>query len=147
MHGQNTRVAVAATIAIIGLAGCGASGALGGRDEPRTIDIGIDGYHFVPDHFEVATGESVRFMISNPDDIAHELFIGTAAEQAARRAAGVPEPSGAADVSHFGYGIYLPALSDGELDYAFSGDEDLLIGCHLPGHWEAGMVATIDVGD
>lgn len=50
-------------------------------------------------------------------------------------------------MSHFGYGIHLPARSDGELDYAFSGDEDLLIGRHLPGHWEAGMVATIDVGD
>lgn len=147
MHRQNTGLVVAATVAIIGLAGCGVSGGLTDRDEPRTIEIDIDGYHFVPDHFEVATGETVRFMISNPDDIGHELFIGTAAEQAARRAAGVPEPSGAAGISHFGYGIYLPAHSDGELDYAFSGDEDLLIGCHLPGHWEAGMVATIDVGD
>ena len=147
MHGQSTRVAVAAAIAVIGLAGCGASGGPAGPDEPRTIEIDIDGYHFVPDHFEVATGESVRFMINNPDDIGYELFIGTAAEQAARRAAGVAEPSGAAAISHFGYGIYLPALSDGELDYAFSGEEDLLIGCHLPGHWEAGMVATIDVGD
>jgi uncharacterized cupredoxin-like copper-binding protein len=145
MDGQGRRLAIVAVFAVIGLAGCNA-GAAADPDEPRTIDIDIDGFHFVPDHFEVTTGESVRFMISNPDDIGHELFIGTAAEQAARRAAGVAEPSGA-PTTHFGYGIYLPAHSDGELDYAFSGEEDLLIGCHLPGHWEAGMVATIAVGE
>ena len=48
-------------------------------------------------------------------------------------------------MTHFGYGIYLPAFSDGEFDYVFNSDADLLIGCHLPGHWEAGMVATIAV--
>ena len=147
MHRQNTPLAVIATVAVIGLAGCGSTGGLAGPGEATRMEVEIDGYHFVPDHFKVATGESVRFIISNPDDIGHELFIGTAAEQAARRGRGVAEPSGAAGISHFGYGIYLSAHSDGELDYAFSGDEDLLIGCHLPGHWEAGMVATIDVGD
>lgn len=147
MRAQKVGLAVTAMVAVVGLAACGATAGSIGPAEPRTIEINIDGYHFVPDHFEVAAGETVRFMISNPDDIGHELFIGTAAEQADRRASGVAEPSGSANVSHFGYGIYLPAFSDGELDYAFSDDEDLLIGCHLPGHWEAGMVATIDVGD
>ena len=147
MHGRNWRVAAAAAIALIGLAGCGIAGGPADPAGPRTIAIDIDGYHFVPDRFEVETGETIRFVISNPDAVGHELFIGTAGEQAARRATGVAEPSDAAEISHFGYGIYLPAHSDGELDYAFSGDEDLLIGCHLPGHWEAGMVATIDVGN
>ncbi len=31
------------------------------------------------------------------------------------------------------------------LYYVFSAESDLLIGCHIPGHWEHGMVATIDV--
>jgi hypothetical protein len=62
-----------------------------------------------------------------------------------RREAAPSSPSDGGSVTHFGYGIYVPALTDGELDYAFSIDTDLLIGCHLPGHWEEGMVATIDV--
>jgi uncharacterized cupredoxin-like copper-binding protein len=130
---------VAATV----VAGCAASAAPAGT--PRTIEITVDGYHFVPDHFQVRRGESIRFVVTNPDTIGHELYIGTVAEQAARRAADVAAPSDPASVTHFGYGIYLPAFADGEFDYSFSADTDLLIGCHLPGHWEAGMVATIDV--
>lgn len=137
---------LAAGVILVGLAAaCTAAGGTADRDEPRAVEITIDGYHFVPDHFTVTQGETVRFLITNPDDIGHELFIGTVAEQAARRAEGVPGPSADDTVSHFGYGIYLPAFADGELDYTFSRDDDLLIGCHLPGHWEAGMVATIDV--
>ncbi len=112
---------------------------------PRVIEVTIDGYHFVPDHFTVHRGESVRFLVSNPDRIGHELFIGTIEEQAARRGTKVATPTDIADVANFGYGIYLPALTDGEFDYAFTNESDLLIGCHIPGHWEEGMVATIDV--
>ena len=126
------------------LAGCAAVGP-SPSEAPRTIDVTIDGYHFVLDHFAVHRNESVRFLVSNPDRIGHELYIGTIAEQAERREVGVPAPSEGARVASFGYGLYLPAYAEGEFDYVFSADEDLLIGCHLPGHWEAGMVATIDV--
>jgi uncharacterized cupredoxin-like copper-binding protein len=137
------RGAVAAAI-LIAVSGCG--GAADVADgEPQVIEIAIDGYHFVPDHFTVQQGESVVFAISNPDSRGHELFIGTVAEQAERREAGPTAPEDGEDVTHFGYGIYIPPMSDGELAYVFSADTDLLIGCHLPGHWEAGMVATIDV--
>jgi uncharacterized cupredoxin-like copper-binding protein len=135
-------VAVAAVL--LAASACGGA-ATGVEGEPRVIEIEIDGFHFVPDHFTVHQDEVVRFMISNPDTRGHELFIGTIAEQAERREAGPTAPPSAEDVTHFGYGIYIPPMSDGELDYAFSAETDLLIGCHLPGHWEAGMVATIDV--
>lgn len=138
-----TLASVPVAVALL-LTACDGASAPDEPGEPRIIEIDIDGYHFVPDHFTVRRGESVRFRVNNPDDIGHELFIGTIAEQAARRGAGVAVPSTEATTT-FGYGIYLPALTDGELDYAFSRGDDLLIGCHLPGHWEAGMVATIDV--
>jgi len=135
---------VSATLLLV-LAGCAASQADATADGARVVDIEIDGYHFVPDHFTVNEGETVRFKVSNPDRIGHELYLGTVAEQAARRQAQPPSPEDAGAVTHFGYGIYLPAFADGEFEYTFSSDTDLLIGCHLPGHWEAGMVATIDV--
>ncbi len=130
---------------VAALAGCSAVASAPSAGEPRVIDITIDGYHFVPDHFTVRVGESVRFRITNPDTIGHELYLGTIEEQADRRIAGVPTPSEESAVTHFGYGIYLPARSGGEFSYMFSSENDLLIGCHLPGHWEEGMVATIDV--
>lgn len=127
------------------LAGCGTNAATPSAGEPRVVEVMIDGYHFVPDHFNVRVGESVRFIVRNPDLIGHELYIGTIEEQAARRHNSDAAPANPEDVTHFGYGIYLPALTDGEFDYVFGNDGDLLIGCHIPGHWEAGMVATIDV--
>ena len=129
---------------LVGLSGCGDT-AVADDNQPRVIEISIDGYHFVPDHFRVSQGESVRFLVTNPDRIAHELFLGTVEEQAARRASDLVEPPDTAGVANFGYGVYLPAFAEGEFDYVFSADRDLLIGCHLPGHWEEGMVATIDV--
>jgi uncharacterized cupredoxin-like copper-binding protein len=147
MAGRTRRIGTWGTVAaglVIGLSGCG-GGAAADNDEPGIIEISIDGFHFVPDSFSVQQGDSVRFLISNPDSIGHELFIGTIAEQAQRRTAAPSTPADDETVTHFGYGIYVPAFSEGELDYTFSSDSDLLIGCHLPGHWEAGMVATIDV--
>lgn len=111
----------------------------------RVVEITIDGYHFVPDQFSVRQGETVRFEVSNPDRIGHELFIGTIAEQADRRAAMPTAPAEAEGGTRFGYGLYLPSLERGSFEYHFSSEDDLLIGCHLPGHWEEGMVATIEV--
>ncbi len=145
LPGRNAWSRAAGLAAIVLLAACSASADAPGTGEPRVIEVTIDGFHFVPDHFTVSQGESVRFMVSNPDRIGHELFLGTVAEQAARRASNVAEPPDEEGVGNFGYGLYLPALTDGEFDYVFSSEEDLLIGCHLPGHWEAGMVATIDI--
>lgn len=142
-HGLTTYGLGLALIVLV--AGCTAGGAAPTTGEPRIIDVTIDGYHFIPDHFTVRRGESVRFLVSNPDRIGHELFIGTIEEQAARRGTGGATPTEAEGVAHFGYGIYLPALTDGEFDYVFDSETDLLIGCHIPGHWEHGMVATIDV--
>jgi uncharacterized cupredoxin-like copper-binding protein len=144
-HAIRTKACGPLSVALmVGLSACGGA-AVADRTEPQVIEISIDGFHFVPDHFTVHRGDSVRFLISNPDRVGHELFIGTIAEQAMRREAAPSTPSDVGSVTHFGYGIYVPALTDGELDYAFSNDTDLLIGCHLPGHWEEGMVATIDV--
>jgi len=144
MNGAKTRIGWLASAGVVLLLASCAAGS-GPSAAVRDIEVTIDGYHFVPDHFTVSRGESVRFVVTNPDDIAHELYIGTVAEQAARRETGVAAPSDLGSVTHFGYGIYVPAFAEGEFDYVFSGDDDLLIGCHLPGHWEAGMVATIDV--
>ena len=43
----------------------------------------ISGLHFVPDQFDVRVGETIRFVVTNPTDLPHELFIGTMPEQVA----------------------------------------------------------------
>lgn len=113
----------------------------------RDIPVSISGMRFVPDQFEVHVGETIRFVVTNPTDLPHELFIGTMAEQLARERSVMSQPP-AQQVQlrpRFGYGISLLAHDSGQFIYHFSGAAQVMIGCHVPGHWEAGMRATITV--
>lgn len=113
----------------------------------RDIPVSINGMRFVPDHFEVRVGETIRFLVTNPTDLPHELYIGSMDEQLAHRTE-VMHLTGRPQVramQQTGYGIYLLAHDSGQFVYHFSAPGQIRIGCHVPGHWEAGMMATIDV--
>lgn len=115
--------------------------------EARVVELTITAdARFSPDRIAVKTGETIRFVVDNPTAANHELFIGSAAEQTMHHAAhlGLP-PAEQANVSHFGYGIFLPAYGDGVIEYHFSTPGEVLLGCHLPGHYEGGHVATVIV--
>lgn len=116
--------------------------------DARVVELAITAdARFSPDRIAVKTGETIRFVVSNPTSSDHELFIGSSAEQTMHHAAhlGLALPEQAA-VPHFGYGIFLPAFGDGVLEYHFAEAGQVLIGCHLPGHYEGGHVATVTVG-
>jgi uncharacterized cupredoxin-like copper-binding protein len=120
------------------------------RDVPagtdRVVELSIEGMHFIPDRIEVKAGELVAFVVTNPNDIPHELFIGTAAEQAAHEAMHMAAAaSNQAQVRHGGYGIYLAPHDTGVVSYRFDTAGEIVLGCHLPGHWDAGMHATVVV--
>jgi uncharacterized cupredoxin-like copper-binding protein len=113
----------------------------------RDVRVTISGLHFVPDRFEARVGETIRFIVSNPTNLPHELFIGTMAEQLAHHQE-VMKQSPAEQVQlmqHTGYGIYLMAQDSGEFVYYFSQPGDVVMGCHVPGHWEGGMMAIVSV--
>jgi uncharacterized cupredoxin-like copper-binding protein len=113
----------------------------------RDIRVNINGLHFVPDHFEVRVGETIRFVVSNPTDQPHELFIGTEAEQLAhhREVMNQPPDQQVQLMQHTGYGIYLTAYDSGQFIFHFSEVGEIVIGCHVPGHWEGGMRAMVSV--
>ncbi len=115
--------------------------------EARVVELTITAdARFSPDRIVVQTGETIRFVVSNPTSSDHELFIGSAAEQEIHHAKHLGLPPGEqATLSHFGYGIYLPAFGDGVLEYHFAEAGEVLIGCHLPGHYEGGHVASVIV--
>jgi uncharacterized cupredoxin-like copper-binding protein len=120
------------------------------RDVPagtdRVVELSMEGMHFIPDRIQVDAGELVAFVVTNPNDVPHELYIGTAADQAAHHAAHMAASSpDQARVPHDGYGIFLEPHETGVVSYRFDTVGQILLGCHLPGHWEAGMVATVTV--
>ena len=112
----------------------------------RIVEMSISGMKFVPDRIEVQAGQMVAFVVDNPTDIAHELFIGDEADQMAHHATHMAVPSAdQAMVPHYGYGFYLAPGMTKVVAYKFDSSREIMLGCHLPGHWEAGMVAYVTV--
>jgi len=112
----------------------------------RVVELSMEEMHFIPDRIEVKAGELVAFVVTNPNDIGHELYIGTEADQMAHHAVHVAVASaGQAQIPHRGYGIFLTPHETGVVSYQFDTPGDIMLGCHLPGHWEAGMVAIVSV--
>ena len=136
---------LAAVLLATAVTGCSADGEAPPSGEPRLIELKmVEPFGYDPPVVEVRQGETVHFVVRNPTPIDHEMFIGVEAEQDAHEVVhqgGPPQ----ADVEHFGYGIHVVARGTGTLDYTFSELEDVLIGCHVPGHYVAGHVAAIHV--
>ncbi|HEX5591105.1 MAG TPA: plastocyanin/azurin family copper-binding protein [Candidatus Limnocylindrales bacterium] len=107
-----------------------------------TVDVVmLDTMRFNPDTFSIAAGATVTFRIRNDGLLPHEFFVGTEeaqAEHAAEMAAG-RMPHGHVDA------LRLEPGASGTLRVEFDGTGTLLAGCHEPGHYEAGMRASIEV--
>jgi P-type Cu+ transporter len=108
----------------------------------RTIQIDTtDALRFAPEALTVRAGETIAFDIRNSGSVPHEFFIGTADEQIAHEqemASGMPmhdDPNG----------VNVPAGQTARLVYTFDSAGTLEYGCHVAGHYAAGMRGTITV--
>lgn len=112
--------------------------------EARIIEVAMtDELRFEPAAFTVRPGEMVRFEVTNTGAILHDFFLGDEAEQAEHEEAMGGMSGMAKD------GPNSLSVDPGEtktLDYTFPDEPgELLIGCHEPGHYGAGMVATVTI--
>lgn len=138
------------------LAGCG-----GGEEvtlaSPRTtaasddapvkiIDVVMVDHDFQPSSFRVQEGQEVLFRFRNEGSVTHEAVIG---DEAGQKVHGD-------DLADDGAHSHEPDLHGpaarhvdpgglAEISYTFDEEGTMLIGCHEPGHWEDGMVATVEV--
>jgi len=134
--------------ALLVFSACSAGGTTPGtEDAPREVRLTMTADNaFDPPRIEVTRGETVRFVVRNASDEAHEAYVGTAAEQRAHatdHSGFGPEEQG--DAAHMGYGVHVPPRGDGVMVVTFDQGTEYLIGCHYPGHYEAGMRAVIEV--
>jgi P-type Cu+ transporter len=108
----------------------------------RTIQVDTtDTLRFAPEQLTVRAGETIAFEIRNPGAVPHEFFIGSTAEQQAHElemASGAPMHAEPGQVD-------IPARSNARLVYTFDQPGTLEFGCHIPGHYPAGMRGTIVV--
>ena len=113
----------------------------------RTIEVRVDNeLAFEPDEFEVATGEVVTFRITNSGDIEHEFVLGD--EQAQQQMADeMGEGDGHAHSGEMSNAVTVHPGEETELTWRFPDEATtVLVGCHVPGHYEAGMRGTVTVG-
>jgi len=101
-----------------------------------------DALRIEPSSMLVPVGVPVTFVVTNAGVLEHELFFGD--EQAQDRHQ--QEVSQAGGVAHDGpNGIAVKPGETREFTYTFEAAGSLLAGCHLPGHYPAGMKATVVV--
>jgi uncharacterized cupredoxin-like copper-binding protein len=144
--------AVIVSFMLGGLVVAGASGLdTGGHSaadgsDIRTVEVSMsDELRFDPAEITVAPGETVRFEVTNTGESVHEFLIGDEAAQAEFEA----EMSSGEEMDHEGAaGVSVDPGQTESFDYTFGDTEGtILAGCHEPGHYDGGMVATITVSD
>ena len=99
-------------------------------------------FSFFPAQLSVKRGETVTFRFRNVGAQLHEAVIGDEGAQAAEEQA----MSHGGGMGHMGANaVEVKPGGTAELTYTFDKVGELLIGCHEPGHYPAGMRATITV--
>ncbi len=150
--GRSSARVVLAFLVVTGLlvlAACSTGGSAASPDsatDPPVISIDLLDFRFEPAVVDVRLGESVRFVAVNRSDLPHEVFIGVSVEQDQHHALHATAPPDMQDELDEGTtGIYVPARGTAQLTYRFDHEGDVVMGCHLIGHFEAGMHGVIRV--
>jgi uncharacterized cupredoxin-like copper-binding protein len=123
------------TLSALLLSGCAGPA----KTERPRVTVNINHSRFAPDELRVESGSTVEFVIRNRDPIDHEFILGDDLVQD-RHETGTHAEHGlvAGEVS-------VPAGATRSTTYRFTEPGRLVIGCHLPGHYDYGMRADIVV--
>lgn len=129
-----------------------------GHDEPTgeieaddggglVVEVEMLEFAFTFDATTVPMGEPVTFRFHNTGDVEHEAMFGSAHQQEEfAAAAGDHSESHGGDTHHGDVAaITLAAGATGDLVLQFDTPDEIWIGCHIAGHWDAGMQSTIRV--
>ena len=155
MRTKHLTAALAAVLALA-TAACGAGGddASSGAGDARRFDVAMVDVDFEPASLAVAAGEEVRFVFTNDGKLRHEAYVGTPDEQADHAedmTEGAKDAGGHDDDDHGGGArddgdkLTVEPGERGELTYRFDEPGTYEIGCHEPGHYDAGMKITVTV--
>ena len=114
-----------------------------GDSSTRTVEIEMRDIEFSPTTVDVEEGDEVRFVFTNSGAVTHEAYVGDAAAQADH--ADEMESMGGMDHGGDAEVLTVEPGETGEISYTFAEAGTVQLGCHEPGHFEAGMVLDVDV--
>ena len=129
----------------------------------RTVEVVMGDMYFEPRTLEVKAGETVRFVLVNNGQVAHEFNLGDAAMHA-RHQEQMLAMHGQMDHSAMGHGAMdHSAMAPGgmqhdepnmvmvapgkraELTWTFRQATPIEFACNVPGHYQAGMVGKLTI--
>jgi len=139
------RLAPLIVVAALALAACSSAPPTVAPDGTPSSRIEVrltDALRIEPDPLLVPAGVPVTFVVTNAGVLDHELFFGDEAAQEQHQ----QEVSQAGGVPHDGpNGIAVKPGQTREFTFTFEAPGSLLAGCHIPGHYPAGMKAAVVV--
>ena len=110
----------------------------------RVITIEMsDNMRYTPSNIQVKQGETVRFVVKNVGQVKHELSLGTEKELLEH----LEQMKKFPDMEHDEPGkVTLQPGKQGEIVWQFTKAGGVNFACLMPGHYEAGMKGTVQVG-
>jgi uncharacterized cupredoxin-like copper-binding protein len=133
---------------------CGWLVACGGSSEPhqwsardRFVDVVMRDIAYDPGRVDVARGETVTFVFHNTGKVVHDAFLGDEAAQTNHeQEMGEAGMAGMTGMDHHdGSGTTVQPGQVVTLTHTFREAGSTIIGCHEPGHYQAGMKMTVRV--
>jgi uncharacterized cupredoxin-like copper-binding protein len=122
---------------------------------PRELNVIAKDYTFVPSVVDLVPGETVALHFVNGGEVVHEAVFGGPEVQAAWEAAEArvadppPGPTPVVTVPSTVSGLRVVATSGQRTDAAWAvplaaaATAGFVVGCHIPGHFEKGMVVPV----
>ena len=110
----------------------------------RTVTIEMaDTMRYTPADIQVKRGETLRFIVKNTGKVKHELSLGTEKELLEH----LEQMKKFPDMEHDEPGkVTLQPGKQGEIVWQFTKAGGVNFACLMPGHYEAGMKGTVQVG-
>ncbi|MEO5919453.1 MAG: hypothetical protein ABIQ17_07835 [Candidatus Limnocylindrales bacterium] len=128
----------------------------GTADQPRVVIIVAKDYSYIPPVVDLVPGEHVVLQIVNGGLIVHEVVIGGMDVQDAWEAAEAatigapPGPTPVVSVRPDVAGLRVVVQTGQRVDVSWTVPLSAateaggwFVGCHIPGHWEEGMVVPV----
>jgi len=126
----------------------------------RTVEIVMGDMYYEPRSLQVKAGETVRFVLINKGAVMHEFSLGDAVMHA-RHQKEMIAMQGQMDHAAMGHGgmqhgagmmhndpntVMVAPGKRGELTWTFSQSTPIEFACNVPGHYQAGMVGKLTIG-
>jgi uncharacterized cupredoxin-like copper-binding protein len=102
-----------------------------------------DGFRIEPAEMAVPLGAPVTFVVTNTGSLDHEFYLGDEAAQDEHEQEMIEMGGMTHDEAQ---GIAVRPGETKELTHTFTALGQTLAGCHVAGHYGAGMKAEIDAG-